>query len=75
MADRYRGAIYVGVTSHLSAQVRQHRCGQGSDFCAGYGITNLICAERGDEITCCVKYEKRLKRWGREWKFALIKRG
>lgn len=75
MADRYRGAMYVGVTSHLSARVRQHRSGQGSDFYARYGITNLVCAERGDEITSCIEHEKRLKRWRRDWKFAPIERG
>ena len=34
MADRYRGTLYVGVTSDLSARVHQHKSGEGSDFCA-----------------------------------------
>ena len=38
MADRYRGAMYVGVTSHLAARIHQHREGRGSDFCARYGL-------------------------------------
>ncbi|MFN3458278.1 MAG: GIY-YIG nuclease family protein, partial [Novosphingobium sp.] len=25
MADRYRGAMYVGVTSHIAARIHQHR--------------------------------------------------
>lgn len=75
MADRYRGAMHVGVTSHLPARVQQHKSGQSSDFCARYGITKLVWAERGDEITSCIKRERRIKRWRRDWKFALIECG
>jgi putative endonuclease len=75
MADRYRGTIYVGVTSHLSARVHQHRTGTGSDFCAQYGLNRLVWAEQGEDISACIEHEKRLKRWRREWKFALIERG
>jgi putative endonuclease len=38
MADRYRGAMYVGVTAHLAARIHQHRPGQSFDFCARYGM-------------------------------------
>jgi putative endonuclease len=72
MADRYRGTVYVGVTSDLSARVHQHRSGSGSDFCARYGLSRLVWAERGDDIHACIAQEKRVKRWRRDWKFALI---
>ncbi len=74
MANRYRGTMYVGVTSHLAARVDQHRSGAGSDFCAEHGLVRLVWAERGDDITACIAHEKRLKRWRRDWKFALIER-
>ncbi|SFP89447.1 putative endonuclease [Sphingomonas rubra] len=75
MADRYRGAMYIGVTASLMARVHQHRAGTGSDHCHRYGLTRLVWAERGDDIGACIAHEKRLKRWRREWKFALIERG
>jgi putative endonuclease len=75
MADRYRGTMYVGVTSHLVARIYQHRSGFGSDFCARYGLTRLVWAERGDDISGCIEHEKRLKRWRRQCKFELIERG
>ncbi len=75
MADRYRGTIYVGVTSHLAARVHQHRSGDGSDFCARYGLVRLVWAEQGNDIATCIAHEKRLKRWRRQWKFDLIERG
>ena len=72
MADRYRGALYVGVTSNLPARIHQHRTGQGSDFCVRYTLHRLVWAEHGDDIATCIEQEKRLKRWRRQWKFDLI---
>jgi putative endonuclease len=74
MADRYRGTLYVGVTSDLSARIFQHREGTGSDFCARYGLHRLVWAESGDDIELLIAHEKRLKRWRREWKLALIEK-
>ena len=74
MADRYRGTMYVGVTADLPARIFQHRQGIGSDFCKRYGLGRLVWAERGDSIEDCIAHEKRVKRWRREWKFALIER-
>ena len=75
MANRYRGTMYVGVTAHLPARINQHRAGEGSDFCAEHGLTRIVWAEFADDITAAIEHEKRLKRWRREWKFALIERG
>jgi len=72
MADRYRGTLYVGVTTDLASRIYQHRAGDGSDFCARYRLTLLVWAERGDDIAECIAHEKRLKRWHRQWKFDLI---
>ncbi len=72
MADRYRGTMYTGVTADLPARIFQHRQGSGSDFCAQYKLHRLVWAERGDSIEDCIAHEKRVKRWRREWKFALI---
>ncbi|MBA3864323.1 MAG: excinuclease ABC subunit C [Erythrobacter sp.] len=75
MADRYRGTMYVGVTADLAARVSQHREGSGSDFCARYGLKRLVWSERTDAIDAAIAHEKRIKRWRREWTFALIETG
>ena len=75
MADRYRGTMYVGVTSHLAARIHQHRTGDGSDFCRRYRLDRLVWAEQAPSIIDGIAQEKRLKRWRREWKFDLIERG
>ena len=74
VANRYRGALYVGVTSSLAPRIAQHREGTGSDYCARRSLTRLVWAERGSSINDCIAHEKRLKRWRREWKFALIEK-
>ena len=75
MANRYRGTLYVGVTADLAARITAHREGRGSAFCAQYGLDRLVWAERGESIEACIAHEKRIKRWRRDWKFALIERG
>ena len=72
LANRYRGQLYIGVTSDIAARVYQHRTGRGSDFCARYDITRLVWAEFTEPIDEAIAHEKRVKRWRREWKFALI---
>ena len=74
MTDRYRGAMYVGMTSDLAARIHQHRNGSGSDFCKRYGLNRLVWAEHIEPIETCISHEKRVKRWRREWKFALIEK-
>ncbi|MEO6247440.1 MAG: GIY-YIG nuclease family protein [Sphingomicrobium sp.] len=74
MADRYRGTMYVGGTANLAARIYQHRTGKGSDFCLRYGLARLVWAEPGDDIQSCIAHEKRVKRWRREWKFALVEK-
>ena len=74
MADRYRGTMYIGVTANHAARVYQHRTGKGSDFCLRYGLARLVWAEQGDDIASCIAHEKRVKRWRREWKFALVEK-
>ena len=72
MANRYRGGMYVGVTADLTRRVYQHRTGEGSQHVADFGKTRLVFAERHGEIVPAIAREKRLKKWRREWKFALI---
>ncbi|MDE2619190.1 MAG: GIY-YIG nuclease family protein [Sphingomonadales bacterium] len=72
MANRYRGGLYVGVTADLTRRVWQHRNGEGSRHVAAFDKTRLVYAERHDRIEDAIAREKLVKKWRREWKFALI---
>ena len=72
MANRYRGGTYVGVTCDLIRRVWQHREGKGSIHVSDFGKTKLVYAERHEEIEPAIAREELVKKWRREWKFALI---
>ena len=72
MAKRYRGGMYVGVTSDLIRRVWQHREGKGSTHVADFDKKRLVYAERHEEIVSAIAREKLVKKWRRDWKFVLI---
>jgi putative endonuclease len=72
MADRYRGTLYIGVTSDFAARVWAHREGRGSKFCARYNLTKLVYAEQAPTIYEAIAREKAMKKWNRAWKIELI---
>ncbi|SDR82767.1 putative endonuclease [Erythrobacter sp. HL-111] len=72
MANRFRGGMYVGVTSDLPQRVWQHREGRGSEHVRDFAKTRLVYAERHEDIERAIAREKLVKKWKREWKFALI---
>lgn len=72
MADRYRGTMYIGVTTHIAGRSFQHRSGAGSDFCRRYNLTRLVYADFAETIEDAIAREKAVKKWRRAWKIALI---
>jgi putative endonuclease len=65
MAERYRGTLYIGVTSNLAARVWAHREGRRSGFCARYGLKRLVYAEQVPTIYEAIAREKAIKKWNR----------
>ena len=75
LANRRNGTLYTGATNDLARRVWQHRTGEGAAFTRTYGVTKLVHAEAFDDIGLAIAAEKRLKKWRRAWKLALIERG
>ena len=72
LAHKPRGAIYIGVTNDLAYRVSQHRNGTGSSHTAKYKIFDLVYWEDFQYINDAIAHEKKLKKWDRPWKDALI---
>ena len=72
LANRYRGAMYTGVTSDLFGRIHQHREGTFGGFTADYDVKRLVWSERHDDIEVAIRREKTIKRWRRQWKFNVI---
>jgi putative endonuclease len=72
LASRQGGTLYVGVTSDLIRRVAEHRGGAIPGFTERYGVKRLGWYEAHDSIEAAIRREKRLKKWPRAWKVALI---
>jgi putative endonuclease len=74
MASGFNGTPYTGVTSNLPARIVQHREGTFRGFTAEYGVKRLVWFENAETMADAIAYEKRIKRWLRDWKIVLIER-
>ncbi len=74
LASRRNGTLYVGVTSNLAQRVWQHRSRAVTGFTREYGVHMLVFAEFHDRMADAILREKRIKKWRRAWKVALIER-
>jgi len=71
-ADR-RNAL-LGVTSDLIRRVAQHKLKLIESFAKDYDVVRLVYFEQFDDPENAITREKRLKKWKRDWKAALIER-
>jgi putative endonuclease len=74
LASRYRGTMYVGVTNDLGRRIGQHRSGAVPGFTKQYKVHRLVYCETYALILEARSRERVLKRWRRDWKFALVEK-
>ena len=72
LASKANAMIYIGVTNNLSRRVREHKNGEREGFTKTCGIHKLVFFEEFSDINDAIACEKRLKRWTRAKKNALI---
>jgi putative endonuclease len=72
LASRYRGTLYIGVTNDISRRIGEHKSGAADGFTRRYNIHLLVHVEEHSSILEARTREHALKRWRREWKFALV---
>jgi putative endonuclease len=72
LASNPQGTLYVGVTKDLVRRVAEHKEGQIPGFTKRYGVTKLVYWEEFGDPADAIVREKKLKRWRRDWKRALI---
>jgi putative endonuclease len=74
LGNRYRGTLYLGVTSDLINRIHQHREGVFEGFSKDHGLHRLVWFEAHGAMTTAIQREKTLKHWVRQWKINLIER-
>jgi len=72
LASQRNGTLYVGVTNDLARRVFEHRTGAVRGFTAMYGVKMLVWYEVHPSVVEAIAREKRIKRWRRAWKLALV---
>jgi putative endonuclease len=74
LASCRNGTLYIGVTSDLIKRVWEHRNNVLEGFTKQYHVHCLVYFEQYDDMVTAIQREKRLKKWNRAWKIALIEK-
>jgi putative endonuclease len=74
MANRYRGTIYIGVTSALWNRVSEHKEETFKGFTSKYGCKLLVWYEHHSDMASAIERETQMKAWKRNWKIELIEK-
>ena len=75
LASKKNGFLYIGLTSDLPKRIWEHREDVVDGHTKKYSIKRLVYYEIYDTFEPAEQREKKLKRWRREWKNALIESG
>jgi len=74
LANKKNGTIYTGVTNDIVRRVFEHKQGFVDGFSKKYDLKTLVYFDSFESIYDAITMEKRIKRWRREWKLALIEK-
>ncbi len=74
LANTKRGTLYVGVTGNIHERMAAHRSRAVASFTRRYAVHRLVHLEGFADPLSAIAREKRLKKWPRAWKVALIER-
>jgi putative endonuclease len=74
LANCPRGVLYVGVTGDLAGRIMVHKAKLAPGFTKTYGVVLLVYYEEYASIIEARARERALKRWRRDWKFALVEK-
>jgi len=72
LASRWRGATYIGVTNDIHSRLIEHRDPKSNGYAKRWSIARLVYMEEFEYINDAIAYEKKLKKWHKQWKFDLI---
>ena len=72
LASKRNGTLYIGITNSLLRRVYEHKNDLIDGFSKLYHIHTLVYYQRFDDVKSAIQHEKRLKKWNRKWKIALI---
>ncbi|MHA1539827.1 MAG: GIY-YIG nuclease family protein [Alphaproteobacteria bacterium] len=72
LASQKNGTLYVGMTSNIFRRIYEHQNESLKGFTRKYAVKKLVYYEVFEDVEQAILYEKKLKKWRREWKIDLI---
>ena len=73
MANKPNGVIYIGITDDIEERVKEHKLKvRPESFTAKYNCDKLVYFEECFSGEEAITRERRMKKWKRDWKIALI---
>ena len=74
LASKKNGTLYTGVTNDLARRIYEHKNNLVKSFTGKYDVHKLVYYECTEDIEAAIVIEKRIKKWNRAWKVALIEK-
>lgn len=72
LTNKTNRVLYIGVTNNLQRRMSEHKNEEIDGFTKRYHLHKLVFFEEFSDINEAINWEKRLKRWTRTKKNALI---
>ena len=72
LTNKKEGVLYVGVTNNLKRRIFEHKTAVIKGFTYKYSLHKLVYFCCFCDVREAIKYEKKLKRWKRQWKIDLV---
>ena len=72
VCNKYNNVLYTGVTGDLQTRIHEHRTHRLKGFTSKYNAEKLIYYEEFGDISEAIAFEKKIKKWRRDWKDALV---
>ena len=75
LTNKTHSVLYTGVTRDLQKRIQEHKEeAHAKSFTSRYKVTKLVWYAYFHDIETAIQYEKRIKRWRRQWKINLIEK-
>lgn len=69
------GSLYTGITNDIQSRLKKHKEGKGSKYVRSRLPLELVYTEEHEDRSSASKREGEIKKWGKEKKEELVKRG
>jgi putative endonuclease len=68
-------SLYTGITTDVRRRFKEHRAGTGGHYTRSHKPEKIVYVEKAATRSAALKREAEIKKWPREKKLSLVKRG